>query len=136
MDKIKVLIVDDEVDYLTLMKEYVEYWGYAAISAQSGQEALAMIKAELPEIVVLDYLMPQMNGIAVLKEIRKFNPFLEVIMFTAHSDLKNIRGAQELGVSSFVPKLSDDSLNIQSSLRAAIDLAQKRIKQAKDQNNG
>jgi two-component system, response regulator, stage 0 sporulation protein F len=132
MDKIKVLIVDDEIDYLTLIKEYVEYWGYAVISAQSGEEALAMIKKELPDIVILDYLMPQMDGITVLKEIRKFDQGLEVIMFTAHPDIKNIKHAQELGVSSFIPKLKDDSLNIQGSLRAALNMAQKKLKKVKD----
>ena len=127
MDKIKVLLVDDEVDYLTLIREYVEYWGYEVTSAQSGNEALIKIKEELPDIVILDYLMPGMNGIAVLKEIRKFYPDLEVIMFTAHPDIKNIKGAAELGVSSFIPKLNDSSLNIQGALRAALDLAQKKI---------
>lgn len=132
MEKMKVLIVDDEIDYLTLMKEYVEYWGYAAISAQGGEEALVKIKEELPDIVVLDYLMPQMNGITVLKEIRKFNQDLEVIMFTAHPDIKNIKGAKELGVTFFVPKLNDDALNIQGTLRAALDMAKRKINKAKE----
>ncbi|MFH0918476.1 MAG: response regulator [Candidatus Omnitrophota bacterium] len=123
----KVLIVDDEIDYLTLMKEYVEYWGYEVISAQTGKEALAKIKEELPQIVIIDYLMPQMNGIAVLREVRKFNQDLEVIMFTAHPDIKNIRGAKELGVTFFVPKLNDDSLGIQGTLRAALDMTKRKI---------
>ena len=127
MDKTKVLIVDDEVDYIILMREYIEHWGYQVASANSGKEALSRIQEECPDIVILDYLMPEMNGVTVLKEIRKFNPQLEVIMFTAHPDIKNIKGAQELGVTFFVPKLNDDALNIQGSLRAALDMAQKKI---------
>jgi two-component system, response regulator, stage 0 sporulation protein F len=134
MDKIKVLVVDDEVDYLTLMKEYIEYWGYQVITAQSGKEALAAIKAESPDITILDYLMPEMDGVTVLKEIRKFDQDLEVIMFTAHPDIKNIKGAKELGVTFFVPKLNDDALNIQGSLRAALDMAQKKISKNKSKN--
>jgi DNA-binding NtrC family response regulator len=132
MDKTKVLIVDDDIDFLFLMKEYIEYWGYEAILAQSGKEALEAIKAKLPDIVVLDYLMPEMSGIAVLKEIRKFNQGLEVIMFTAHPEIKNIKGAQELGVSFFIPKLTDESLNIQGSLRAALNMTQKKLNKDKD----
>ena len=132
MDKLKVLIVDDEVDYLTLMREYIEYWGYQVSLAQTAKEALAKTRQECPDILVLDYLMPEMNGIAVLKEIRKFNQELEVIMFTAHPDIKNIKGAAELGVCFFVPKLNDDSLNIQGTLRAALDMTQKKLKKAKD----
>ena len=131
MGKIKVLIVDDEVDYLSLMKERVGSWGYEVILAQSGKEALAIIKEELPDIVVLDFLMPEMDGTETLRQIRKFNKNLAVIMFTAHADAKNIKGAQDLGVSAFIPKLSTYSSDIQATLRSALDIVEKKIKKAK-----
>ncbi len=127
MSKTCVLIVDDEVDYLELMKERVESWGYAVITVTSGKEALAIIKQKLPDIVILDYLMPNMDGTEVLKQIRKFNKQISVIMFTAHPDMKNIKGAQDLGVSAFIPKLSTYSSDIQATLRSALDMAQKKI---------
>lgn len=128
MNKTKVLIVDDEVDYLNLMQERVEFWGYEVIKATGGKEALALIKEKMPDIVILDYFMPEMDGLVVLKEIRKFDEKLTVIMFTAHADLKNIKGAYDLGVSAFIPKLSTYSSDIQSSLRSALDMAQKKIR--------
>jgi len=131
MDKTKVLIVDDEVDYLGLMQERIESWGYEVITATAGKEALSIIKKNPPDIVILDYLMPEMDGTEVLKQIRKFNKNLAVIMFTAHPDVKNIKGAQELGVSAFIPKLSVYSSDIQVTLRSALDMAQKRIKKDK-----
>ena len=131
MSKIKVLIVDDEVDYLSLMKERVGSWGYEVILAQSGKEALSLIKEKLPDIVVLDYLMPGMDGAAVLKEIRKFDKNLAVVMFTAHADVKNIKASQDLGVSAFIPKLSTYSSDIQATLRSALDMVEKKIKEAK-----
>ena len=127
MPKTKVLIVDDEVDYLGLMKERIESWGYEVITATEGQEALVIIKKELPGIVILDYLMPKMDGTEVLRQIRKFNKSLAVIMFTAHADMKNIKGAQKLGVSAFIPKLSTYSSDIQGSLHSALDMAEKKI---------
>jgi len=131
MSKIKVLIVDDEVDYLGLMQERVESWGYEVILATSGKEALTLIKENLPDIVVLDYLMPQMDGTLVLKEIRKFAKDLAVIMFTAHADVKNIKGAADLGVSAFIPKLSTYSSDIQATLRSALDMIVKKIEKKK-----
>lgn len=128
MSKIKVLIVDDEIDYLSLMRERVEFWGYTVILAHDGPSALTLIKKELPDIVILDYLMPGMDGIAVLSQIRKFDKKLPVIMFTAHAEMKNIKGAQELGVIAFIPKLSTYSTDIHASLRAALAIAQKKIK--------
>jgi len=131
MSKTSVLIVDDEVDYLGLMKERVESWGYEVTTATEGKEALVMIKEDRPDIVVLDYLMPHMNGTEVLRQIREFNKSLAVIMLTAHADMKNIKGAQELGVSAFIPKLSTYSSDIQATLRSALDMAQKKIENKK-----
>ncbi len=131
MPKIRVLIVDDEVDYLSLMRERVESWGYEVLSAQSGKEALSLIKEKLPDIVILDYLMPEMDGAAVLRKIRKFDKNLAVIMFTAHADVKNIKSTQDLGVSAFIPKLSTYSSDIQITLRSALDMVEKKIKEVK-----
>ena len=131
MSKIKVLIVDDEVDYLSLMQERIEFWGYEVIQAQDGKTALVMIKEKFPDIVILDYLMPGMDGITVLKEIRKFDKKIPVIMFTAHADIKNIKGAQELGVSAFIPKLSSYSTDIEAPLRSVLTMLQDKIMKAK-----
>lgn len=136
MDKIKVLVADDEADYLSLMQERIEFWGYEVILAPDGQTALTLIKEKQPDIIILDYFMPGMDGMAVLKEIRKFDQKIPVIMFTAHADIKNIKGAQELGVSAFIPKLSTYSTDIQASLRSVLAIEQKKIIRAKSSNNG
>ena len=113
------------------MKERIESWGYEVATATAGKEALVMIKKDKPDIVVLDYLMPNMNGTEVLKQIRKFDKNLAVIMFTAYADTKNIKGAQDLKVSAFIPKLSTYSSDIQATLRSALDMVQKKIKNKK-----
>ena len=68
----KVLIVDDEADYLSLMQERIGFWGYEVFLAPDGKSALAMIKEKLPDIIILDYFMPGMDGVEVLRQIRKF----------------------------------------------------------------
>lgn len=131
MGKTKVLIVDDELDYLSLMQERIGFWGYEVILAQDGKSALAIIKEKKPEIIILDYFMPDMDGVEVLRQIRKFDKKIPVIMFTAHADIKNIKGAQELGVSAFIPKLSTYSTDIQASLRSVLAMTQKKVKDSK-----
>lgn len=130
MLKTKVLIVDDEADYLELIQERVEYWGYAVEKAQNGKEALTKIKEKSVDIVILDYFMPDMDGITVLKQIRKFDKNLAVIMLTAHADVKNIKSTQELGVSSFIPKLSVN-VNTAASLKVTLGLIDKQIRKRK-----
>lgn len=131
MSKVKVLIVDDEVDYLALMRERIESWGYDVLLAESGTDALNIIKEQKPDVVILDYLMPVMDGTAVLREIRKSDKNLPVIMFTAHADMENIKDAQELRVSAFIPKLSTYSSDIQRTIRSALDMICKRINKDK-----
>ncbi|MDD5108252.1 MAG: response regulator [Candidatus Omnitrophica bacterium] len=131
MNKIKVLVVDDEVDYLALIQEHIESWGYDVLLAESGKEALAIIKEKKPDIVVLDYLMPNMDGTSVLKEIRKSDKDLFVIMLTAYADINNIKAAQELGVSAFIPKLNIYSPDIQATLMSVLDLLRNKINEGK-----
>ena len=84
MNKKNILLVDDDVDLLKIIGSRIKIWGYGLIEAQNGKEALQAIKDSRPDIVVLDYMLPDMNGIAVLEEIRKINREIPVIMFTAY----------------------------------------------------
>ena len=121
----KILLVDDERDFLTLMGERIRTWGYDLIEASSGKEAIDAVKSKNAEAVILDYVMPDMDGIATLKEIRKLDNKIPVIMLTAHPDEKSIAGTEKLGVSAFIPKLSAHS-DAQANLKTALDMALKQ----------
>lgn len=126
MNEMKILLVDDELDFLKIMGARIKSWGYKLIKSSNGKEAIEIVKAEKPDIVLLDYMLPEMDGIAILKEIRKMDNDLPVIMFTAHPDIKAIKGSEELGVSAFIPKLSTYS-DTQLILKAAIYIVRKKI---------
>ncbi len=68
MGKIRVLLVDDEPDLLLVMGKTIESWGYKLVQSSSGQEAIALVKDNKADILVLDYLMPELNGIDTLEE--------------------------------------------------------------------
>jgi len=106
MSKIKVLLVDDELDLLKLLGQRIEGWGYDALTVSSGQGAIEAVKNENPDIVILDYMMPEMNGAEVLREIRKISSNIQVVMFTAHADEKIITETEKLGIYAFIPKSS------------------------------
>jgi len=125
MSEIKILLVDDEQDFLNLMSQRIESWGYEVISVSNGQEALDALMSQDPKAIILDYMMPEMDGVATLKKIRKINLKIPVIMFTAHPDKKAIGGTEKLKVSAFIPKLSTYA-DIQSVLKAALSMALKR----------
>jgi CheY-like chemotaxis protein len=123
----KILLVDDEKDILTVMKSRIESWGYDLITASSGKEAIDALTGKNPDIIILDYLMPEMDGLKTLEEIRKIDRKVPVIMFTAYPDKKSIEGTEKLGVSAYVPKLSAYS-DASNSLKAAIGVAMKQGK--------
>jgi DNA-binding NarL/FixJ family response regulator len=69
--------------------------------------------------MILDYMMPDMDGVATLTEIRKINKKIAVIMFTAYPDMKSIKAAQDLNVTVYTPKLSSYE-DLRASLETAI----------------
>ncbi|MEI6631314.1 MAG: response regulator, partial [bacterium] len=67
MDKIRVLLVDDEPDLLLVMGKTIESWGYRLIQASNGAEAIAIVTDNKVDIIILDYLMPGLDGIDTLR---------------------------------------------------------------------
>jgi DNA-binding response OmpR family regulator len=70
MEETKILVVDDDPDILDAVTTILEAQGYTVITAQDGIEALANLKAEKPDLMILDLLMPRMDGFAVCRELR------------------------------------------------------------------
>ena len=126
MANMRVLLVDDEQDFLTLMSRRIESWGYDVVPVSGGREALEAIKSGKADIVILDYMMPDMDGIKTLKGIRKIKDKMPVIMFTAHLEEKAIKGTENMQVSAYIPKLSvySDSM---SALKTTLDIHKKLL---------
>ncbi|NQT21874.1 MAG: response regulator [Candidatus Omnitrophica bacterium] len=121
----KILLVDDEEDFLKVTSSRIESWGYEVISVANGKQALDAVMSKNPDIVILDYMMPEMDGIETLKRIRKINKKLPVIMFTAYPNEKAIEGAENLSVRAFIPKLSMYS-DSQEALKQALKISEGR----------
>lgn len=124
--KLKILLVDDEPGFLEVMGNRVTSWGYGLLTATNGKDGIKSVKKNKPDIVVLDYMMPGMDGVETLKAIRKIDKDIPVIMFTAYPDEKSMKNTGKLGVSSYVPKLSVYS-GAHEALKAAISMAKKKI---------
>ena len=105
--KTRIMIVDDEVDFLDAMQYWLKVKGFEVETFSSGKEALKAIKKNPPTLIFLDIVMPEVDGIEVLREIRKFNKDLSVIMITAHSTPQRIQDAEDLGVVGYFMKADD-----------------------------
>lgn len=101
---VKILIVDDEIDVCRFAKSFFETRGFAVFSALSGKEALEIFTRERPDIVLIDVKMEGMDGVALLKEIKKIDKNAETIMVSAIEDLDVIEEAKRQGAKDYITK--------------------------------
>jgi DNA-binding response OmpR family regulator len=80
----KILIVDDDQNILRLYKEELEEDGYTIVTASNGQEALEQFDRESPDLVTLDILLPDIDGIKLLRQMKEKRPRMPIIMSTAY----------------------------------------------------
>lgn len=130
MEKKTVLLVDDEADLLAVIGPQIEKWGYGLVTAVDGAQALEAVKNRAPHMVVLDYKLPDMDGVEVLRQIRKINTTIPVIMFTAHPTKPALDETNRLGLTAFVPKLGVYS-DVGPLLKSAIHLAEKTLEKTR-----
>ncbi len=80
----KILVVDDDAHILRLYTEELQEEGYDVVVASTGEEALGMFEKEEPDLVTLDILMPDIDGISLLRRMKEMRPRLPIIMSTAY----------------------------------------------------
>jgi DNA-binding NtrC family response regulator len=102
-----ILIVDDEPFNLDLLEQELTELGYAIKRASNGAQALELIEKTRPDLVLLDYQMPGMNGIEVLRAIRQSDIDLPVVIITAHGSIERAVEAIKAGADDFITKPFD-----------------------------
>ena len=99
----KVLIVDDDADIIELQKLYFEKEGYEVVSCMQGDKAVATFNVTKPDIIILDLMLPGMDGNDICREIRRVSD-VPIIMLTARTDTLDRVVGLELGADDYVPK--------------------------------
>jgi DNA-binding response OmpR family regulator len=99
-----ILIVDDNRDFVDLIKHLLDHHGFAAQCAYSGAECLEIVRREKIDLVILDVMMPKMDGLTVCRELKNIAPELPVFLLTAKDDLATRAAAMKFGASEFLAK--------------------------------
>jgi len=108
METKKILIVDDKEQYCQMLKANLEEnQYYKGLIATSGKQALALVRQQQPDMVLLDILMPGMDGIECLKQIKAIAPDLPVVMVTAVCEAEEGRRAFQAGAYEYITKPVD-----------------------------
>jgi DNA-binding response OmpR family regulator len=100
---IKILVVDDEPLYLRLLKVNLESEGYEIITAKNGEEALDQLTQATPNLIIMDIMMPKMDGIAACERIRQFSN-VPIILLTARTEEQDRVNGLNIGADDYVSK--------------------------------
>lgn len=103
MQNTLILVVDDEQKIRETVASFLEDQGYQTVLAEDGKSALEIYKSKNPDLILLDLMLPQLSGIEVCKEIRKFSQ-VPIIMLTAKSDEVDKLIGLELGADDYITK--------------------------------
>ncbi len=102
--KVKILIVDDEADLRAALQNVLIPEGFSVITAVNGMEGVQKNKEHDPDVIILDLKMPKMGGMETLREIRKTDKDVRVIILTGYGEAGSIREAEELDVFEYISK--------------------------------
>jgi two-component system NtrC family response regulator len=100
----KILVVDDEPEICEVISHYLGKKNYEVITATSAKEAMAKFSSEKPALILLDIRMPDMDGVECLKELKKMNKDIPVIMVSAVTDLDKAKETMKLGATDYLAK--------------------------------
>jgi DNA-binding response OmpR family regulator len=99
-----ILVVDDNKAILDFLLLLLSKNQFAAIGASSGKRCLQIVQSQHIDLIILDVMMPVMDGLEVCQELKKLTPSIPVILLTARDDMMTRAAAMDLGVSEFVAK--------------------------------
>lgn len=126
MKRFRILVVDDEERIVNFLTSKLKASGYEVLTASDGVKGLEQAQAQEPDLIVLDLLMPKMNGLEMLKELRSFSAVPVIILTAKGEDADRIKGLQ-LGADDYLPKpFNPDELVARiEAIRRRIQPAQK-----------
>ncbi|HEV8030496.1 MAG TPA: response regulator [Stellaceae bacterium] len=106
-----ILVVDDVPDNVDILQMRLESQGYEVTSAGDGEAALAIVRERLPDLVLMDIMMPKLDGIAAMKQLKADSslPFIPVILVTARADAKDVIAGLEAGGDDYLTKPVDQA---------------------------
>jgi len=118
--KEKILIVDDEEDVRESLKIVLKASGYDVLTASNGKQALRIVKKEYPKVILMDLIMPEMDGLKTLKLTKEIDKDIQIIMLTGHAEVNTAVEAMKWGAYHYLSKTCDNEellINIERAIK-------------------
>ena len=103
----KVLLVDDEKEFLEIMSQRMEARGMEVTTAESAEQALSILGQKTFDAIVMDFQMPEMDGMDALKAIKEKKPEMQIILLTGYATVEKTVEAMKIGAADFLEKPAD-----------------------------
>ena len=106
MDKNKILVIDDESSLLEMLSIRLEANNYRVVTASDGQEGLDKAHSELPDLIILDLMLPKLDGYQVCRALKLDEKYkqIPIIIFTARAQESDIKAGMEAGADAYITK--------------------------------
>jgi DNA-binding response OmpR family regulator len=106
-----ILVVDDNAENVEILRARLTFHGYGVVTAADGEAALAAVRADTPDLILLDVMMPKLDGIEVCRRLKADGslPFIPVVLVTARSDTKDVVAGLEAGADEYLTKPIDQA---------------------------
>ena len=118
--KVKILVVDDEIEICEMLSRHFRYIGYEVDTANNGVEALKKLEKNNFQVVISDIVMPKMDGVDLLRAIKKECPMVHVIMITGYVTLENALSCMRHGADTCVFKPLEDMADLEDAVASAV----------------
>jgi DNA-binding NtrC family response regulator len=128
---IRVLLVDDEPELVQFLSKRLKRKGLEATEATSGKEGLKLARKHNFDVAVLDLKMPEMDGLQVLRELRKIQPFIQVVMLTGHGSIETALESGREQAFRFLAKPAEFN-ELVTVIEEGADIKRKELRQAFD----
>ena len=107
MKKLSLLIIDDEAAQLESLKSFLKRREYEVLTASDGHEGFNLVQSNLIDVVLTDYRMPNWDGLTVLKNVKEFNPEIDVVVITAYGSVEDAVNIMKAGAYDYLSKPID-----------------------------
>ena len=120
----KILVIEDEATLQKALNEVLSEEGYNVVSSLDGLRGLELAKEEIPDLILLDIILPKMDGFEVLKRIKEDNKIsqIPVIILTNLSDLNDIQKALDLGATTYLVKADFHIEDVLKKIKKVLDI--------------
>ena len=124
----KILLVEDERETADFVKQALELEDMAVEIAYDGQEGLDLFRKKEYDLLLLDYEMPRMNGEDLVRQVRKENPYIDIIVYTNYKDFNLAKKMMNMGVNGYVNK------GPESDLQELVDMVKQKLEPLDDED--